>query len=123
MLLAVALTSSHAAVCAGWMGTPEARMACCAEGGACPMHESGSPHANVSHTLTQAEADRCCAASEDDQSSQSSSTFAAGTSIAVLGTSSPLITDTAVAARPTGTTDPLPPRHVPKHVLHSVFLV
>jgi hypothetical protein len=112
------------AVCAGWMATPEARMACCADGEACPMHKSDSTNSASTQRVSQAEADSCCAASEDDQSSQSSSTFASTISFAVLGTPSPLPTASDVATRAAGRDAvPLPPSHVPKHVLLSVFLV
>jgi hypothetical protein len=124
LFLTLALAATQAAVCAGWMTTPEARMACCSEGGACPMHKSDSPNSSSAQTVSQAEADSCCAASEGDQSSQSSSTFASTISLAVLGTPSPLPTVADVAVRPARTAAvPLPPGHVPKHVLLSVFLV
>jgi hypothetical protein len=124
LLLTIALAVSHATVCAGWLATPETRMACCSDGGACPMHKSESAYSNPAQSISQAEADSCCAASEGDQSSQSSSTFASTISLAVLGTPSPLPVAPDVAMRQAGTAAvPLPPSHVPKHVLHSVFLV
>ena len=124
LLLTLALSAANAAVCAGWMPTPEARMACCAEGETCPMHKSDSPNSNSAQTVSQAEADSCCAASEDDQSSQSSSTFASTISLAVIGTPRPLPIASDIAMRAAGSAAvPLPPRHVPKHVLLSVFLV
>ena len=60
LALALALMAGNAAVCAGWMSSPEARMACCSEGGACPMHR-GSSHDSGSDRVTQAQADSCCA--------------------------------------------------------------
>jgi hypothetical protein len=88
------------------------------------MHKSDSPNSSSARTVSQAEADSCCAASEDDQSSQSSSTFASTISLAVLGTPSPLPTAFDVATRAAGRAAvPVPPSHVPKHVLLSVFLV
>ena len=88
------------------------------------MHKSDSPNSNSAQTVSQAQADGCCAASEDDQSSPSSSTFASTIPLAALGTSTPLSTLADVAVRPGGTaTLPIPPSHVPKHVLLSVFLV
>lgn len=123
LLMAVALALGNVAVCAGWMATPEARMACCSDEASCPMHKSDSPN-SYSPTVTQAEADSCCGASEGDQSSQSSSTFASTISLTVLGTPRPLTTAADVAVGPTGTAFlALPPSHVPKHVLLSVFLV
>jgi hypothetical protein len=124
LLVTLALSAGNVAVCAGWMATPEARMACCSEAGPCPMHKSDSPNSNSSQAVSQAEADSCCAASEDDQSSQSSSTFASTISVAVLGTPSQLPTASDVAPRAASRAAvPLPPSHVPKHVLLSVFLV
>jgi hypothetical protein len=88
------------------------------------MHKSDSPNSNSAPTVSQAEADSCCAASENDRSSQSSSTFASTISPAVLGTPRALPAVPDVAVRPAGTAAvPLPPSHVPKHVLLSVFLV
>src|SRR5688572_1798613 len=82
LVLTLALASGNVAVCAGWAATPEARMACCTDDGACPMHtsESGS-----SRSISQAEADSCCASSEGDDSTQSNPTVAAALSKAVLG--------------------------------------
>ena len=88
------------------------------------MHKSESANSNSAQIVSQAEADSCCAASESGQSSQSSSTFAPAISLAVLDTSGPLSTVLPVAVHRAGTAGvPLPPRHVPKHVLLSVFLV
>ena len=42
VILTMGLLAGNAAVCAGWLATPEARMACCAEGGDCPMHKDES---------------------------------------------------------------------------------
>ena len=122
--LSLPLLASNVAVCAGWMATPEARMACCTENGTCPMHKSDSPNSNSAQTVSQAAADSCCAASEGDRSSQSSSRFASTISLAVLDTPSPLPTISDIAMRAAGRAAvPLPPSHVPKHVLLSVFLV
>ena len=88
------------------------------------MHKADSLDPNSARAVSQAEADRCCAASEGDQSSQTSSTFASSMSLAVLGTPTLLPAAPAVdigAAR--SAVLRLPPSHVSKHVLHSVFLV
>ena len=124
LLLTLALAASQAGVCTGWMATAEARMACCANGETCPMHKSDSLDSNSARPVSQAEADSCCAASEREQSSQSSSTFASTISLAVLGTPTALAPAPAVAVPANGSAVvPLPPSHVPKHVLLSVFLV
>ena len=41
-VLTLALIGGNAAVCAGWMPSPEARMACCADGGKCSVHQDDS---------------------------------------------------------------------------------
>jgi len=124
ILLSLALCVGNVVVCAGWAPTPEARMACCRDGQACPMHK-GKPHGPV-RTLTQSEADACCAASEDHQrSSPSTPTFAAAISVAVLGTSVVMPASVPPLVRTDGwrPVSPSPPAPVPKHVLLSVFLV
>ena len=70
-VLAMVIATANGAVCAGWMPTPEARMACCSEGGACPMHKGESHSSGSERVLTQAQADSCCASSERENSSQS----------------------------------------------------
>ena len=119
------IATANGAVCAGWMPTPEARMACCSEGGACSMHKGESGSSATERVLTQAQADNCCASSERENSSPSSPTFAPGLSSAVLGHG--IVIPVAVPAlvlsdgwRPAAPTRAGP---VPKHVLLSVFLV
>ena len=72
VLLTLALAAGQAGVCAGWMPTPEERMACCSDDGPCPMHKSESED-GPTRDVTQAEADRCCAASEHEDSTPSQS--------------------------------------------------
>ncbi len=124
MLIATA-AAGNAAVCEGWAATPEARMACCNDGQPCPMHREPSDGSTATQTVTQAQADSCCALSEQEQSGQSNQAFAAPVSSAVLGPGivvppAPprlVVTD----AWRTGTPVPSPP--VSKHVLISVFLL
>jgi hypothetical protein len=124
VVLSLALLAGNLAVCAGWGATPDARMACCSKGGACPMHKSDSVDSNSTPAVSQAEADSCCAASEREQSSQSSSTFASTIPLAALDTSTALPTAPTVAMPANGSAVvPLPPSHVPKHVLLAVFLI
>ena len=123
MLIATA-AAGNAAVCEGWAATPEARMACCNDGQPCPMHK-GRSEGSATQSVTQAQADSCCALSEQEQSGQSNQAFAAPVSSAVLGPgivvppAQPrlVVTD----AWRTGTPVPSPP--VSKHVLLSVFLI
>ena len=125
LALTVLVAAGNAAVCEGWAATPEARMACCSDGQPCPMHKGHSDGSAATQTVTQAQADSCCASSEQEHSSQSAPAFAAPVSSAVLGPGivvppAPprlVLTD---AWRP-GAPVPSPP--VSRHVLLSVFLL
>jgi hypothetical protein len=103
------------------MPTAEARMACCSEDGDCPMHKAGE-HGGV-QTLSQAEADRCCAASETDESAPTASTFNLSISLAPVQTVVQLVEPPLVPFEARRTLAPLPRTSVPTHVLLSVFLV
>ena len=128
-LAAVALTfglvAGNAAICAGWMPTAEARMACCADDAECPMHKGDSHHSGSARVLTQAQADSCCALSEGKNSNQSSLTFVAAITAAVLGDGIilPANVPGLVLSGEWRTSAPIPVEPVPKHVLFSVFLV
>ena len=124
LALAVLISAGNAAVCAGWVPTPEARMACCADND-CPMHKGESQSSSSARVISQAQADSCCASAEHENSSQSSPTFVAAISNAVLGTGIvlPATVPALVLSDGWRTLAPLPTAHVPKHVLLSVFLV
>jgi hypothetical protein len=119
------LIAGNAAVCAGWMPTPEARMACCAEDGACPMHKGESQGRGSHHGLSQVDADNCCASSERENSSPSTPTFVAAIPLAVLGPATvlPISVPPLVLSDDWRTVLPTPTTLVPKHVLLSVFIV
>lgn len=121
-VLTLVLLVGHVAVCAGWLATAEARMACCTEGSSCPMHKPGS---GESATITQARADSCCASSERDEAGPSASLVAATISSAVLGTAIvlPVSPPALVLSEAWRTVVPIPVSPVPKHLLLSVFLV
>ena len=123
LALTFGLTAGNAAICAGWMPTPEARMACCADG-ECQMDE-GDSHRPGSGGLTQAQADRCCASSERENSNQSSPAFVAAITAAVLGVGTvlPANVPALVLTDAWRTSAPLPVAPVPRHLLLSVFLV
>jgi hypothetical protein len=125
VLLAAVLLAGNVAVCAGWMATPEARMACCSEGHECPMHEGDSHSSGSARVLTQAQADSCCASSERENSSQSSPTFVTAITAAVLGVGMvlPASVPALVLSDAWRTSAPIPRASVPKHLLLSVFLV
>ena len=123
--LTFGLIAGDAAVCAGWLPTPDARMACCADGVECPMHKGDSHRFASEQGLTQAQADSCCAAAEGHDAEQSTPSCVAAITAAVLGvgvvlpdTVPPLVLSDAW--RPSV---PIPIAPVPRHVLLSVFLV
>ena len=122
--LALALMGGNGAVCAGWMPSADARMACCA-GGECTMHKGDSHRSGSEHGLTQAQADSCCASSEDGNSGQSSSAPVVAITAAVLGVGIvvPASVPALVLSNAWRTSAPIPIAPVPRHVLLSVFLV
>lgn len=123
VLLTLALAAGQAGVCAGWMPTAEARMACCSDDGPCPMHKSDSEDGQT-RVITQAGADRCCALSEQDDSSPSPTSPAFFVTLAVaLSPVAVLLPPPDVHASIWRASVPIPTAHVRKHVLLSVFLV
>ena len=125
VVLAAILAAANGAVCAGWLPTPEARMACCTEGALCPMHKGDSRDAASDRVITQAEADNCCASSERDTSRQSDAAFVVAISSAVLGNGvvMPAAVPALVLSDGWRTAAPTPTVPIPRHVLLSVFLV
>jgi hypothetical protein len=125
LALTFGLIAGNAAICAGWMPTPDARMACCADGVACPMHQGNSQGSGSARVLTQAQADSCCASSEGHSSSQSAPTLVTVIPAAVLGVGVVLPADVPalVLSDAWRTSVPIRVAPVPKYVLLSVFLV
>jgi hypothetical protein len=125
LTLMLALVDAHVAVCAGWQSTPEARMDCCTDDCACPMHESRSDRSGSAKSVTQSEADSCCASSEREDSSPSNPSALASISNVVLGEAvvipSPI--PSLVLSDHWRTVIPVPIAPVPRHLLLSVFLV
>ena len=119
-LIAV-LTAGPVGLCAGWQTTAAERMACCAEGVACPMHKGERHQSDGKLTITQARADECCAASEGGASSS------AKTSIVISPALQPhtIVLPPIASPRLLAPGDPVPDRAsaVPRHLLNSVFLV
>ena len=122
--LVVALATGNGALCAGWLPTAEARMACC-EDGTCPMHASPKREDSSDRPVTQAEADRCCVASEPtDLAPAVPAVTTLDGSVIVVGPAvlvATLAIETAHAASPPR--PPIPPPHVSRHLLLSVLLV
>ena len=83
--LTFGLIAGNAATCAGWLATPEARMACCVDESECPMHKGDSHSSASERALTQAQADNCCASAEGQNSNRSSPSFVTSITAAVLG--------------------------------------
>ena len=118
------LCAGNLAVCTGWQATPEARMACCRTEAACAMHESESHHSGTRHTVSQAQADNCCAGSEGTHSTTTNSTFVLSGIIVFAPATMPVVTSRNVPAlQDWRALVPLPVSPVPKHLLLSVFIV
>lgn len=123
VLLTLALAAGQIDVCAGWMPTPEARMACCSGEGPCPMHKADSRDGST-RAVTQAEADRCCAASEHEDATPSPSTAAFSVTLtAALAPIPALLPGFDAHPHIRRASVPIPALHVPRHILLSVFLV
>jgi hypothetical protein len=124
VLVCLGLIAGNAAVCAGWLPTPEARMACCTGDEPCPMHKSDSDEHGAKRVISQAEADGCCASSEREDSAPSSSSFLSSLVFAPAPSPVPFATpNTDRATDVWRTLVPIPASHVSKHLLLSVFLV
>jgi hypothetical protein len=125
VVLTMAMIVANVGVCPGWASTPEARMACCAEDGMCPMRQGRSDGAKSSKALTQADADSCCASSEREESTTPDLGNVVTISQAVLGDA--LVIPTRIPALVLSdswrTVVPIPIAPVPRHLLLSVYLV
>jgi hypothetical protein len=88
------------------------------------MHRSDSHGSGVTHSVTQAQADDCCAASERGHSATTNSTFVLSGIVLFAPAIVPLIAPSNVPAlQGWRAFVPLPVAHVPKHLLLSVLLV
>jgi hypothetical protein len=127
VVLAIALFVGNVGVCPGWAATPQARMACC-EDGTCPMRRGGPSDRSASdsaRTVSQAQADSCCASSEREESTQPELAYIVAATHAVLGDGvlMPASIPALVLSEHWRTVSPIPTTPVPRHVLLSVFLV
>lgn len=123
IVLILAIAASSVAVCAGWLATSEARMACCS-GGSCPMHKADSEDSGSARAITQAEADSCCAASEQHDSGPSSSIFVLSVSLAIIPSPVPFASAiTTVQPDIWRRIVPVPGARLAKHLRLSVLLV
>ena len=118
------LCVGNLAVCAGWQGTPEARMECCKNGTSCPMHKSAGHESRSTQSLTQPQADTCCAASSNRTESPTAVSSFALVNAAAVPAIVPSVVPVAVhALEGWRALVPLPASPVPKHLLLSVLLV
>lgn len=96
------------------------------ENGTCPMRRGGhSDGSDSERTLTQAQADSCCASSEREESSPPDFGPIVAITHAVLGVGVviPASIPALVLTDHWRTVSPIPITLVPRHVLLSVFLV
>jgi hypothetical protein len=118
------LCVGHLALCVGWQATPEARMACCTSGTSCPMHKAASHGSGSNRSITQVQADNCCAATSNrTQSSVASTTFALSSATARQPIIGAVVPVPVLALQEWRALVPLPLSPVPKHLLLSVLLV
>ena len=122
--MVLTLCVGNLAVCAGWQATPEARMECCTNGTSCPMHESDAHGSHSAPSVTQAQADTCCAASSNRTESPTAVSSFALVNAAALPAIVPSVVPVAVHALDGWRAlVPLRVSLVPKHLLLSVLLV
>jgi hypothetical protein len=118
------LCVGNAAMCAGRQSSPEARMACCMNGTTCPMHKSKPHDTGSTRTISQAQADNCCAAtSTRTQSSVTGPTYVVSNATALPVVSTVVVPVPVLALQEWRALAPVPVSPVPKHLLLSVLLV
>ena len=118
------LCVGNLAVCAGWQATPEARMACCKNGVSCPMHKSESRGPSSNRSITQAQADNCCAATSNRiQASLTVPMFVMSSLPTMPAMSMAVVPAAVLALQEWRVFVPLPVSPVPRHLLLSILLV
>lgn len=124
IVLALILSAGNAGLCAGWMTTPEARMACCLDETACPMHAADSHDPGAAHEVSQLEADSCCLVSDRDDSAPPARAvvFPVALNLA-LGPVPTVVLPSRAALDLWRAQVPIPRTAVPRHILLSVFLI
>lgn len=124
LVLLFLASGSMAGVCAGWQGSAEARLACCQDEAHCPMHATKERGPAPDTSVSQVDADRCCASAERGAATPSSSAYAAGTTLAVSAGPIPAVgPDVAVFRETPVSRVPIDLSPVPRHLLLSVFLI
>jgi hypothetical protein len=122
-MMILVLAGGHVAECEGWLATPEARMACCANEQECPMHKAGQ-HSSGSVRISQSDADQCCARSEPGDSMPTSVKASAvdGPALILISLSGSLASPATWFDTPIERVSH-PPTSRSRHVLLSVFLI
>jgi hypothetical protein len=89
------------------------------------MRDGESRDSPSGRTVTQAQADSCCASSERETSGPSTPNVAATISLAILGPGIALPASVPALVLSDGwrSVSPLPAAPVPRHILLSVFLL
>ncbi len=99
-------------------------MACCTDDDTCPMHRQTSHDASATSTVSQSQADRCCAASEGHESGSPASSFALSTVLApVAGPTPVVLPQLHLVVEAWRAFVPSSRSPVPTHLLLSTFLV
>jgi hypothetical protein len=123
-LLVFALFGVGVAPCSGWESTAKARHDCCVDG-QCPDQVDTDRHSGGhSGSVSQAEADQCCATSEQ-QNQQRTAQFAGPTFLLLPPVENVVVaaTDITPPDRTDPATVPVPSPPTRLHLLFSVFLV
>lgn len=123
VVLIVVVSGGGFGLCAGWASSAAARMACCASGSGCPMHSQEPDRTGPARTLTQTEADSCCAGSERADSTAPVLVVAVVPRLALVGLLSILEPPAAAPMAPSRAAAAIESRHVLTHVLLNVFLI
>ena len=121
LVLAI-MAAGNVAVCAGWKNSAEARMACCESNDSCPMHKDDGENALASRSISQTEADRCCAGSERHEAATSPGAFVAIEALPIVAEWFTVAVESFDFTRPAWDTPP-PQGHTSRQVLLSVFLI
>ena len=120
----LALGAGNVAVCAGWQATAKARMACCMSSTTCPMQSSEGHEHTSKRSVSQTQADGCCAASSQRRESSSpGSSFAISNVVALVPVAVFSVPTTVVSPQASRARAPFRVSSVPKHLLLSVFIV
>ena len=126
LLLSILTVSGHSIDCAGWLSSQSARMDCCADEQNCPMHRPGVRHATGNQSVSQDDADRCCAMSEQHQNGERVPSFAVAaeftaSDISIAAFALPQVR--FLASRTAWAPDRLITPPPDTHLLHAVFLI